>query len=224
MDGVDVGEGSGVVGEADDFLYGIDGADGVGGVSGGDQLRLGIYFRGEVGHVEGAIFVVDLGPADGHSAILCHLQPRGNVGVVVEAGDDDFVSGLQLAANGAGHGVGQRGHVGAEGDFVGGAVQEVGHGAAGFGDHGVGAAAGGVGSAGVGVVAAQVVGDGVDHALRDLRPAGAVEERGGVSVDGLGEGRELGADGGEVEGGSDLLSSRHEVFLPCASSSRDSTS
>ena len=75
--------------------------------------------------------------------------------------------------------IGQRGHVGAEDDFVGAAVQEVGHGGAGFGDHGVGAAAGGVGSAGVGVVAAQVVGDGVDHALRDLRSAGAVEEAAG---------------------------------------------
>ena len=123
---------------------------------------------------------------------------------MVEAGDYDFVAGLQLAADGAGHRVGERGHVGAEGDFVGGAVQEVGHGGAGFGDHGVGAAAGGVGSAGVGVVAAQVVGDGVDDALRHLRPAGAVEERGGVSVDGLGEGGELGADVGEVEGGSDV--------------------
>jgi hypothetical protein len=86
--------------------------------------------------------------------------------------------------------------LGPKDDFVGGAVQEVGHGAAGFGDHGVGVAAGRVGSAGVGVVAAQVVGDGVDYALRDLRSAGAVEEGGGVSVDGLGEGGELGADVG----------------------------
>ena len=98
------------------------------------------------------------------------------------------------------HGERQRGHVRPEDDFVGAAVQEVGHGAAGFGDHGVGAAAGGVGSAGVGVVAAQVVGDGVDHALRDLRSAGAVEEGGGMAVDGLGERGELGADVGEVEG------------------------
>src|SRR5579863_4304093 len=78
VDGVDVGEGSGGVGEADDFFYGIDGADGVGGVSGGDQLGVGIYFRGEVGQVEGAVFLVDLGPADRHSPIFCHLQPRGN--------------------------------------------------------------------------------------------------------------------------------------------------
>ena len=52
-------------------------------------------------------------------------------------------------------------------------------------------AAGGVGSAGVGIVAAQVVGDGIDHALRNLRSAGAVEEDGGMAVDGLGERGEL---------------------------------
>src|SRR5206468_12237122 len=138
---------------------------------------------------------VDLDPSDGDTSVLGHLQPRGTVGVVVEASDYNFVSSLQLAANGAGHGIGERRHVGAEGNFVGGAVQEVGHGAAGFDDHGVGASAGGVGSAGVGVVTAEVVGDGVDHALRHLRPSGAVEKRGGVSVDGLGEGGELGADG-----------------------------
>ena len=62
-------------------------------------------------------------------------------------------------------------------------------------------ATGRVGSAGVGVVAAQVAGDGVNHALRDLRSAGAVEEDGGMSVDGLGESGELRADIGEVEGG-----------------------
>ena len=133
------------------------------------------------------------------SSAMC--EPRGNIGVVVEARDDDFVSGLEVAANRAGDGEGQRGHVGTEDDFVGAAVQEVGHGAARLGDHGVGAAAGGVGSAGVGVVVAQIVGDGVDDALRDLRSAGAVEECGGVAVDGLGERGELGADVGEVEGG-----------------------
>ena len=132
VDGVDVGEGAGGVGEADDFFYRIDGADGVGGVSGGDELRLGIDFRGEVGHVEGAVFVVDLGPADGHAAIFCHGEPGGNVGVVVEAGDDDFVAGLQIAADGAGDGEGQRGHVRTEDDFVGAAVQEVGHGGCGL--------------------------------------------------------------------------------------------
>ncbi len=154
---------------------------------------------------------MDLGPADGDAAIfllkiLSHLQPRRNVGIVIETSDHDFVARLQFAANGAGNRIGQGGHVRTEGDFVGAAVQEVGHGGAGFGNHGVGVAAGRVGSAGVGVVASKIVGDGVNHALRNLRTARAVEECGGVAVDGLCERGELGADVGEVEGGG-LLSS-----------------
>src|SRR5579859_7770802 len=125
---------------------------------------------------------MDFGPANGYTAILGHGKPGGDVGIVVETGDDDFVSGLQFTTNRARDGVGQRGHVWAESDFVGAAVEEVGHGGAGFGDHGVGAPAGGIGSAGVGVVVAEVVGDGVDHALRNLRAAGAVEESGRVTV------------------------------------------
>ena len=87
VDGVDVGERSGGVREADDFFYRIDGADRVGGVADGDEFRLRIDFRGEVGHVERAIFVVNLGPADGDAAIFCEREPRGDVGVVVEARD-----------------------------------------------------------------------------------------------------------------------------------------
>src|ERR1700730_5111083 len=107
---------------------------------------------------------MDFDPADGDTFFF-QSEPGRDVGVVVESRDDDFVSGSQITADGAGHCIGQRRHVGAEDDFVGAAAQEVGHGTARFGDHGVGAATGGVGSAGVGIVAAQVVGDGVDYAL-----------------------------------------------------------
>src|SRR5579862_4808094 len=128
---------------------------------------------------------MNFSPANGYTFFF-ERQPGRHVGIVVEAGDQDFVAGAEVAANSAGHGVGERGHVWAKDDFVGRAVEEVGHGGAGFGDHGVGVAAGGIGSAGVGVVAAQVVRDGVDDALRDLRSSGAVEEDGGMSVNGLG--------------------------------------
>ena len=71
---------------------------------------------------------------------------------MIEAGEEDFVAGLEFAAKRARDRERERGHVGAEDDFVGAAVQEVGHGSAGFGDHRVGAATAGVGSAGVGIV------------------------------------------------------------------------
>jgi hypothetical protein len=117
---------------------------------------------------------VNFGPADCHTFFFRHREPGRNVGVVIEARDQDFVARLQFAADRARDHVGQRSHVLSEDDFVGTAMQEVSHGGAGGCDHGIGAASGGVGSGGVGVVAAQVVGDGVDHALRNLRSAGAV--------------------------------------------------
>ena len=69
-----------------------------------------------------------------------------------------------------------------------------------FGDHAVGVAAGVVSAAGVGVVARQIVGDGVDHPLRHLRAAGAIQKNGGMAVHRLCERRELRANPGEIEG------------------------
>src|ERR1700734_630398 len=199
MDRVHVGERAGGVSEAYDFLYGIDCADGIRRVADGNQFCALVYFARQVVEIEGAIFFVNFSPADGN-AFFFEGEPGGDVGIVIEARDQDFVARAEVATNGAAHGVGERGHIGPEDDFISGAVEEVGHGGAGFGKHGVGVAAGGVGPAGVGIVAAQVIGNGVDDALRNLRSPGTVEERGGVSVDGLGECGELGADVEEVEG------------------------
>jgi hypothetical protein len=86
---------------------------------------------------------VDLGLADGDSAIFGHLQPRRTFGFVIETVRDDLISRLEFSASGAG--------------------------------------------------------DRVDDALPDLCPAGAVEERGGLAVDGLGEGRALRTDPSQVK-------------------------
>ena len=216
--GVDVGKRTGGVSQADDRLHRIDRAHGIRCVADGDKLGAFADFAGQVGDIERAIFFVDFGPADGDAfvvlfAIFGEREPGRDVGVVIEAGDQDFVPGTEVARDRTRDGVGKGGHVLAEDDFVGGAVEEVGHGFAGGEQHGIGVAAGGVGSASVGVVAAQVVGDSVDHALWNLRTAGAVEERGGVAVDGLGECGELGADVGEVEGGGGIFSNWHGIHI-----------
>ena len=200
VDGIDVAKGAGRVSQAYDFLDGIDGADRIRRVANGDKLCFFVDLRRQVGHVERAVGVVDFCPANSYAPIFCHGQPRRDVRVVIEASHEDFVPAIEVAADGARDGEGQRRHVGTEGDFVGAAVQEVGHGAASPRDHCVGVSAGRVSSASIGVVVAQVGGDGVDHALRDLRSARAVEERGGVAVHGLRERRKLRADVGEVEG------------------------
>ena len=54
----------------------------------------------------------------------------------------------------AADGESQRGHIGAEDDFIGFAAKKIRHGGTCAGDHRVGAATGGVGAAGVGVVRA----------------------------------------------------------------------
>src|SRR5208282_6912273 len=111
VDGIDIGEDAGGVREADDFFYRIDGADGVGGVADGYQFRFLVELGGEILDIESAIFPVNLGPADG-DAFFFEGEPGGDVGVVVEAGDQDFVAGAEIAADGAGHHVGKAGHVG----------------------------------------------------------------------------------------------------------------
>jgi len=133
---------------------------------------------------------VNLSPADGHSFFF-EREPRGDVGVVIQARNQNFVAGTKLASadlptKAAGNGVGQRGHVRAEDNFVGATVQKVAHGGAGFAKHGVGVAAGSVGPASIGVVVPQVIRDRVDHPLRHLRSAGAIEEHHRMSVDSLG--------------------------------------
>ena len=79
------------------------------------------------------------------------------------------------------------------------AAKKVRHGAAGGGDDGVGTLAGSKGAVGVGIAAAQIIRDGVDDALRNLRPARPIEKDHGFSVEGLRQGRKLGADPGQIK-------------------------
>jgi hypothetical protein len=78
-------------------------------------------------------------------------------------------------------------------------MQEVAHGLARLRDHGVRVTAGRIGSARVGVVAAQVAGNRVNHALRNLRPARPVEKGSRVPVHSLSKRRKLRTGVGEVE-------------------------
>ena len=97
---------------------------------------------------------------------------------------------------------GERRHVVAELDLVRArGAEEVGHGRVGLVGHRVAELARRERATAVGVGVREVVADGVDHALRDLGAAGAVEERNGPTVLLTGEGRELGAQGIDIEGG-----------------------
>ena len=80
-------------------------------------------------------------------------------------------------------------------------AEEVGDGRVRLGRHRVGRLTGRERAAGVRVHVAVVAGDGVDHPLRDLRAARAVEEDRRPAVLLPGEGRELGPQGVDIEGG-----------------------
>ena len=58
-------------------------------------------------------------------------------------------------------------------------------------DHAIRIVAGVVSPAGVGIVVRQIARDSVNYALRNLRPAGPVEENGRLAVNGLRKRRKL---------------------------------
>src|SRR5580698_5096440 len=106
----------------------------------------------------------------------------------------DFVARTKFAPDGTTDGKSQRCHVRAENNLVGITAQKVRHGRARTRNHRVRVATGRVGAASVGVVALQIIGDSVDHALRNLSSTGTIEKSRGLAVDSLRERGELGAN------------------------------
>src|ERR1700680_3711792 len=102
-------------------------------------------------------------------AFFFERAPRSDVGVMVERGDYNFVSGVHLATDGPGECEGDGGHVLAKTYFIGRAIEKIGHGLARAANHGVVAAAGGERSAGVGIIVEEIILNGVDDLLGNLR-------------------------------------------------------
>jgi hypothetical protein len=72
----------------------VDGTDGVGGKADGNEFGFAGDFAGKVVHIEGTVFDIDIDFVDDNPQ-LTECQPGGDIGIVVEAGDDDFVTGTQ---------------------------------------------------------------------------------------------------------------------------------
>ncbi len=192
MDGVHVDPGPNCVGHRGDTPHVVDGAHRVGGVAHRHQPRPLVDEPFQPIHIQGAIGRVEVGVAD-HDPSLLQGQPGGDVGIVVQPGDDDLVARAQFAANGPAYAEGKGRHVGAEDDLVRrGSVEKIGHGLVRFGDDLVGALAGGEGAVDVGIGTGQVVGHGIDHCPRHLGAARAVEvDEGPPRLVSLTQGREL---------------------------------
>ena len=132
MYGVDEGHRANLMRQAHDFGDIVDGADGIRSVSDRNQTSIAPNLRLQVKHIERAIGELDICGAH-LRATLFQRYPRRDVGVVIELGDQQLIAAFQITTDGAAQGQGQRRHVGAEYDFVGVAVEEVGHGSMGAG-------------------------------------------------------------------------------------------
>src|SRR5260370_34092764 len=130
--------------------------------------------------IEGTVRFANICLTD-DDAFFLERPPGGDVGVVVQSGDDDFVPGLQLAADGAGEREGDGGHVLAEDDFVRLTVEQIGHGRARGGNYGVIGTASGEGAAGGGVGGEKIMLHRVRDLLGTLPAGGPVGDAGGVA-------------------------------------------
>ncbi len=195
---VDVRNRACVARHADDGLHVVDGANRVRRVSHGDNPATRRELAREVVQVKRAVFFVDVHELNLHPAFFERLPGR-DVRAVVELREQNLVAGAEVAADSAADRERQRSHVLPEDDFVRIAAQEISHRGARAGDDLVGLATGRVLPVGIGVAGFQIMRNGVDHALRDLRAARAVEESWGTAVDRARERGELRADPREIE-------------------------
>ena len=137
----------------------------------------------EIVEVEGAIDLVDIDGMHGYAFVLGHQVPRRVVGIVVELGQDDLVTGLQRLPKRAAEREGERGHVGPKIHlFAVLGVEHVGHPFVRRHNNGVGFVAGHELPVCVGIRAGEVFDDAVDTGLRHLGAGGAVEENVGAAM------------------------------------------
>ncbi len=161
----------------------------------------------EVVEVERRV-VVQLDEADLQVEVVCELEPRRNVSVVVEARDEDLVPGAQRAADGAREHEVECRHVLAEDRLGRIAVQERASREPRLCEERVALPACSERAAEVRVRLAQIVRDRVDHRIRALCPSWSVEERGRTLQRG-----EAGADGFDVEGDGAHRSGRYRTTI-----------
>ena len=152
-----------------------DRADRVRGEREGDDARSVGELPLEVVEVEAAV-LVDVDEPHDEALVVRELEPRRDVGVVVEARDEDLVARLELAPGRAREREVERRHVRAEDDLLFARAEEARRRRAGVVEEHLRPAARLVRAADVRVRLAQVAGDGVDDRVGDLRAAGAVEE------------------------------------------------
>src|SRR5580692_9791473 len=212
MNRVNVSHRAALVGEANNLLHVINRAYGIRSVTDRNQFGPVGDLALQIGQVESAVVFMNLHHAYGHAALF-ERAPGRDIGVVIKMREHDFIPRTKFTPNGAAHGESQRSHVRAENDLIRITAEEVGHGGPRARDHRIAPATGCISAAGVGVVALQIIGDGIDHSLRNLSAAGTVKKCRWLAVDGLRKRWELGANPGEIEGAGSFSFCRRQVSV-----------
>jgi hypothetical protein len=120
--------------------------------------------------------------ADTHAAFIRERLPRGNVGMMIEFGDNDLVARLKLTTERTREMKRERRHVCAERDLVRGGVEEVCESLSRCVNQRIGFRARRIRPMRVGVMAVEIIRDGFDHGARNLCAARPVEVGDGVTV------------------------------------------
>ena len=217
MDGIDVGPGSHGVGSDHDLRDGIDGPDGIRRPTRGNETGPGREDRLEILDMECAVVQAGLPPADDQIAILCHRDPWVHVRGVIKTAEDDLVTRPERPGYRAAQVEGERGHIGAEDDLLGGNPEQIRDGGMRVLDDRVRELRSRECPAVIRVGRFVVASNGINHRLRDLRSARAVEvDEWSVPVH-TGEGREAGSEGIDVEGrhGTDATGRRGTACATC---------
>jgi hypothetical protein len=160
----------------------IDRAQGVRGGADGQQSRVAIDRAREIVPIELARFGKHSHCANRHAALFRQRLPRRVIRVVVEFGDDDLVAGVVSAPQRPRDMESDRGHIGAERDFIRLAIKEIGNGLPRVGDQLICLGAGWIGPVHVGVVMEEIIIHRFGDRARNLCAPGAVEIGHGEAV------------------------------------------
>jgi hypothetical protein len=177
----------------------IDRSHGVRRIPDRNEFRAWTDGARHIRHIEGAFFGVDIDhPNDG--ALFFERFPGCDVGIMIQARQDNLITGTNVTPKCAADRKGQRGHVWSENHLVRSTPQKISHSGARRVNRFVSAATGCKCAMSIGIVVDQIIGDSIDHPLRNLRSAWTIKKHGGMSIHFLRQRRKLCANPGQIEG------------------------
>src|SRR5262245_8055145 len=188
MHGIEEDQRAGLVSESGNLRNGVARADRVGSAANRHELGLRGELALQVVEVQRAVLAVNADTLNGRPSILRSAHPGGDVGIMIELRDDDFIARHPARGERTAQGERQRRHVGAEDDLgriVG--AYERGQRILGVADGRVAFEARYEWSAVVGVAVEQIIADRIRDRTRHLAAGGTVEEHPGPTVDVPGE-------------------------------------